>query len=353
MEWVKAGGGEPCSGFPPAASSSAAVGGERPAGSERAPAVLPPWMGVCSSRSPRPTTQPMDLEDAAGAGAPGARQPLVRIRSLTSRDSTFVNFKNCTRDPVRLYWINYEGGEVPYRTIQPGAEYRQQTFCTHPWTYKLVPPRADGRGAAGARVNPDNVVADHRRVVLPVEEELNVELHYPVEIAWSPETHSAFPAHFRRSVAAVLLAHQRCQRGPPPDLPGPSKRKLADREHGMTTRSMARYRQAMVAEEPEGPPASPRGSGGPSSSSAVAAAEAAADFSISMEIEAEPADEAAAGARDLGSLPLDVVLKCIALAAPTEYLILPPKIVAEGGAAPAAADDGSDLSHIDSSDFED
>ena len=319
----------------------------------------------------------MDPEDAAGAGAPGARRPLVRIKSLTSRVSTFVNFKNCTRDQVRLYWINYEGGEVPYRTINPGAEYRQQTFCTHPWTYKLVPPpRADGRGPAAGppRVNPDNVVADHRRVVLPVEEELNVELHYPVEIAWSPETHSAFPARFRRSVAAVLLAHQRCQRGPPPDLPGPSKRKLADREHGMTTRSMARSRQAMVAEEPEGPPASPRGAGGPSpsssrsssSSAAVAAAEAAADFSISMEIEAEAEAEAepADGARDLGSLPLDVVLKCIALAAPTEYLILPPKVVAEGGAAPAAADaadddaasssslDGSDLGHIDS-DFED
>ena len=60
------------------------------------------------------------------------------LRSLDSLVSTHIHFKNRSAVPVKLYWINYDGDEVPYRTLQAGQSCRQQTFVTHPWTFRSV-----------------------------------------------------------------------------------------------------------------------------------------------------------------------------------------------------------------------
>ena len=60
------------------------------------------------------------------------------LRSLDSLVSTHIHFKNRSSVPVKLFWINYDGDEVPYRTLQAGQSCRQQTFVTHPWTFKSV-----------------------------------------------------------------------------------------------------------------------------------------------------------------------------------------------------------------------
>jgi hypothetical protein len=74
------------------------------------------------------------------------------IRSTHSEESTFMIFENRTGGPVKLFWLNYEGHEIPYRSIEHGGSHRQQTFVTHPWTFK------------SCTGNPENVVVDHKRV---------------------------------------------------------------------------------------------------------------------------------------------------------------------------------------------
>lgn len=44
-----------------------------------------------------------------------------------------IHFKNSTHGPLRVDWVNYEGGLTNYATLQPGKAYNQQTFSSHPW----------------------------------------------------------------------------------------------------------------------------------------------------------------------------------------------------------------------------
>ena len=60
------------------------------------------------------------------------------------------------RISFQLFRINYDGQEIPYRCLQPGGTHRQQTFMTHPWTFKAVTE------------NPEDVVVDDCRVGLRV-----------------------------------------------------------------------------------------------------------------------------------------------------------------------------------------
>lgn len=70
------------------------------------------------------------------AGDRSRRAQAGGLRSIDSLVSTHIHFKNRSTVPVKLFWINYDGDEVPYRTLQLGQSCRQQTFVTHPWTFR-------------------------------------------------------------------------------------------------------------------------------------------------------------------------------------------------------------------------
>lgn len=58
-------------------------------------------------------------------------------------EGTTVTFKNLTRQPVTLYWVN-GGRRTPYPTLAPGATHTQNTYTGHVWL--IV--GADGRALA-------------------------------------------------------------------------------------------------------------------------------------------------------------------------------------------------------------
>lgn len=55
------------------------------------------------------------------------------LRSLSGGGSTSVTFVNTLDVPANIYWINYDGERVLYRTLLPSLSYRQQTYVRHPW----------------------------------------------------------------------------------------------------------------------------------------------------------------------------------------------------------------------------
>jgi hypothetical protein len=37
---------------------------------------------------------------------------------------------------AELYWLNYQGREILYRTLEPGGEFHQPTYLSHPWVVR-------------------------------------------------------------------------------------------------------------------------------------------------------------------------------------------------------------------------
>jgi hypothetical protein len=55
------------------------------------------------------------------------------LRSQQADVRTQVQFVNTTPGSVRVYWLNYQGGQQLYATLAPWQSYLQSTFLTHPW----------------------------------------------------------------------------------------------------------------------------------------------------------------------------------------------------------------------------
>ena len=77
--------------------------------------------------------------------------PALGLASRESRHSVIVTFLNACGERCRLYWIDYAGKVVRYKTLSPGETHRQQTFETHPWTFATVPD--DDAVASGRRLS--------------------------------------------------------------------------------------------------------------------------------------------------------------------------------------------------------
>ena len=70
-----------------------------------------------------------------------ARAP-QRWQSQESVTATWIRFHNTSKShTVRLFWYDYDGLLRPYKEIAPGGSCRQQTYLTHPWTFKVRPMR--------------------------------------------------------------------------------------------------------------------------------------------------------------------------------------------------------------------
>lgn len=142
------------------------------------------------------------------------------LASRESRRSTNVTFKNGLPDcRARLFWCDYQGKLVRYKTLAPGETHRQQTFETHPWTFTTVPdagsdePRrrlvVDGAPVYFPRASADESEDEEEgRAVAVIER--------PPFRTWTHDAHRHFPAFYREVTRAFLLSHARLRRDAAP-----------------------------------------------------------------------------------------------------------------------------------------
>jgi len=57
----------------------------------------------------------------------------ARLRSIRWDAPTTMTFVNNTADPLRTYWLDYQGKRKFYAEIPAGQSYVQRTYVTHPW----------------------------------------------------------------------------------------------------------------------------------------------------------------------------------------------------------------------------
>ncbi|XP_071517189.1 uncharacterized protein [Panulirus ornatus] len=58
------------------------------------------------------------------------------IRSLRSRQRSYVRFVNRTQRTVDVIWLDYNGVRQKYKTLIPGEAFKVNTFVTHPWIFR-------------------------------------------------------------------------------------------------------------------------------------------------------------------------------------------------------------------------
>ena len=69
--------------------------------------------------------------------------PSTSPRSLHSRIGTPVRFINRSRSRVKVLWLNYQGEQVLYSTLEPSnGRYDVNTYVTHPWIALEEPTNA-------------------------------------------------------------------------------------------------------------------------------------------------------------------------------------------------------------------
>jgi hypothetical protein len=57
-----------------------------------------------------------------------------RVKSLQHDFETSLKFVNKSSKTVKVYWLDYDGERVLYKTLEADAEYTQEkTYLTHPW----------------------------------------------------------------------------------------------------------------------------------------------------------------------------------------------------------------------------
>ena len=72
---------------------------------------------------------------ARSAVIPALPEP-VNLRSLRGDTATALTFVNEINIAVTVNWLDYQGKEVYYATLQPGQAYTQQTYESHPWVVR-------------------------------------------------------------------------------------------------------------------------------------------------------------------------------------------------------------------------
>ncbi len=95
--------------------------------------LSPRWL---SSSLPTTLARTMRTLALMGLAVCAAFWPQATGAQDCSKDSTTATtilFINNSDSAVDLYWINQQCIEVRYANIEPGKEFLQQTFATHPW----------------------------------------------------------------------------------------------------------------------------------------------------------------------------------------------------------------------------
>jgi len=53
--------------------------------------------------------------------------------SRPSKEPTGITFVNRSDEPVKIYWLSFQGERKLYHYLPPGARHTQQTFIGHYW----------------------------------------------------------------------------------------------------------------------------------------------------------------------------------------------------------------------------
>ncbi|POF32949.1 VHL beta domain-containing protein [Roseibium marinum] len=70
------------------------------------------------------------------AGSDVSCAELGRIRSVEAVRPGQIVFRNASRQPIEVHWIDYRGGERPYARLEPGQILEQQTYVSHAWSVR-------------------------------------------------------------------------------------------------------------------------------------------------------------------------------------------------------------------------
>ncbi|KZM51240.1 hypothetical protein [Labrenzia sp. OB1] len=70
------------------------------------------------------------------AGSDVSCAELGRIRSMEAVRPGQIIFRNASRQPIEVHWIDYRGGERPYARLEPGQILEQQTYVSHAWSVR-------------------------------------------------------------------------------------------------------------------------------------------------------------------------------------------------------------------------
>jgi von Hippel-Lindau disease tumor suppressor protein len=79
------------------------------------------------------------IHSAAGYRAcgdlPSARscESEPNFASRPSKEPTGITFVNRSDEPVKIYWLNFQGERVSYQYLPPGGRFTQRTFMGHNW----------------------------------------------------------------------------------------------------------------------------------------------------------------------------------------------------------------------------
>ena len=102
------------------------------------------WEGgenlFCSGCGQYRPPQQADTQDgvkaASGSAKADTRVPCdqeTQLRSLVSAQPADITIRNDSSEPLKLYWLDYQGRRKLYANVAPGQSSHQRTFLTHPW----------------------------------------------------------------------------------------------------------------------------------------------------------------------------------------------------------------------------
>ncbi|WP_346893077.1 hypothetical protein [uncultured Roseibium sp.] len=85
---------------------------------------------------------PVNTGEEAGADVPCSE--LGRVRSIEGVRPGQIVFRNMSREPVEVHWIDYSGGERRYARLEPGQILEQQTYVSHAWMVRSASGQCRG-----------------------------------------------------------------------------------------------------------------------------------------------------------------------------------------------------------------
>lgn len=113
------------------------------------------------------TLEELDVDADQENGVVGL-QPLDYVPRSAGGDSTTMEIVNNTDKTLSVFWMDTQGGRVPYGKINPGDTFSQNTYVSHAWllldeTGNAVAAFQAGDGENKAYVNPDTPVPNLER----------------------------------------------------------------------------------------------------------------------------------------------------------------------------------------------
>lgn len=72
--------------------------------------------------------------EALNAATPPRPDPAMH--SIHSREQSFVCFVNCTQRNVDVFWVDFQGRHIKYKTLARRERYKINTYVTHPWVFR-------------------------------------------------------------------------------------------------------------------------------------------------------------------------------------------------------------------------